>query len=177
VTFMSLQVCHAYSSAFSSPGRNCTCHRRCIRPQCCSYNTGPTCTSAWKGRPTYGPSVGREALESSYPAFQTGATPSQLPTQRKRPGVLDDPWPLRLARMLQDVIRPDLGPVPGNCQYWQDAGRASLNNRNKATGRTFCYSRFVDPSGHFARTFTRRRCLVESSRKFSIFFRDYAPAG
>ena len=32
--------------------------------------------------------VGREALESSSAVFQTAATPSQLPTQRKRPGVL-----------------------------------------------------------------------------------------
>ena len=70
-TFMSKQACHDCSSPTSSPGRNCTSHRRLIRPQCSSYNTGPT----------YGPLAGREALESSYPAFQTGARPSQLPTQ------------------------------------------------------------------------------------------------
>ena len=34
--------------------------------------------------------VGREVLESSSPALQTGATPSQLPTQQKKPGVFGD---------------------------------------------------------------------------------------
>ena len=34
--------------------------------------------------------VGWEVLESSSPALQTGATPSQLPTQTKKPGVFCD---------------------------------------------------------------------------------------
>jgi hypothetical protein len=39
--------------------------------------------------------AGREALESSSPALQASATPSQLPTQTKRPGISCDTWPYK----------------------------------------------------------------------------------
>ncbi len=41
LTFQSRQPAHDFSLSLSSPGRNCTCHRRHIRSPCCCYTTGP----------------------------------------------------------------------------------------------------------------------------------------
>ena len=73
-TFMAKQACHDCPSPLSSPGRNCTSHRRLIRPQCSSYNTGPASVGSRRK------AVGRQAIErllpSAYCFLPTGTSGS-----------------------------------------------------------------------------------------------------